>query len=302
MTEKDPKTGFARGFAVLSIESHHSCNHHQSCSILLTCSHGRLRAAQTYFGNEEGDKAVRSAAPAAEGKAFFFRRRVGAMLGCGDGWVRRRWMRRRALGEPSTLQPPLVAACVHEGGLQEGALQPPLVAACAQEAARGADSAAEELWLAIRSMPSAAAALLTVREDVKGAAGPEACARLERARDELSHTKVHVALCEAESRFRQRDGPLPGSISSCAALLLVLSAIVPHAQLHKSLPRTASWIIDAEPLLAKREEADGFGTDLADDVFCSRRALAEMCHPTSTPVPSSEPPQQGQAQDAPHLV
>ena len=41
------------------------------------------------------------------------------------------------------------------------------MAACAQEAARGADSAAEELWLAIRSMLSAAAALLTVREDVK---------------------------------------------------------------------------------------------------------------------------------------
>ena len=28
-----------------------------------------------------------------------------------------------------------------------------------------------------------------------------------------------MALCEAESRFRQHDGPLPGSISSCAALL-----------------------------------------------------------------------------------
>ena len=49
MLKKDPVTGFARGFAVLGRENAHSCGQPASCCVHLSCAHGRLLAAHTYF-------------------------------------------------------------------------------------------------------------------------------------------------------------------------------------------------------------------------------------------------------------
>ena len=122
---------------------------------------------------------------------------------------------------------------------------------------------AQELWLAMRSMPAAAAALAAVRrgvdpntnptltptptltltltptrtltptptltqvrDDVDAAAGAEARGHLRRSREELTQTRVHRALTRASGRFRARDGPLPVSIDACAIVALVLCALV----------------------------------------------------------------------------
>ena len=133
-----------------------------------------------------------------------------------------------------------------------------------------AASAEEELWLAMRSMPAAAAALAAVRDGVDAAADEETRAHFERAREELVQTRVHRALTTANGQFRRRDGPLPVSIDACAILALMLCAIVGEEKLRKLLPRAASLLLDnAEPLLA-----DGVGSAIAKDILCSRGVLA----------------------------
>ena len=132
-----------------------------------------------------------------------------------------------------------------------------------------AESAEEELWLAMRSMPAAAAALAAVRCDVNAAADEGTRAHFDRSRDELRQTRVHRALMQANGRFRKRDGPLPVSIDACAVLSLLLRAIVREERLRSLLPRAAPLLLDEEePLLA-----EGVGSAIAKDVLCSRGVL-----------------------------
>ena len=137
-------------------------------------------------------------------------------------------------------------------------------------AVRNAESAEEELWLAMRSMPAAAAALATVRDGVDAAADEETRAHFDRSREELAQTCVHRALTNANGHYRRRDGPLPVSIDACAVLALVLCAIVDEERLRKLLPRSAPLLLgNAEPLVV-----DGVGSAIAEDILCSRGVLA----------------------------
>eukprot|EP01046_Picozoa_sp_COSAG06_P028150 COSAG06_NODE_2520_length_6728_cov_2.725449_7_plen_110_part_00 len=107
----------------------------------------------------------------------------------------------------------------------------------------------------MRSMPPAVAALVTVRDEVEAGAGEEASAHLAQSRESLARTRVHIALTAAELAYKKRDGPLPKSVNGCAALLLLLSAIVPAESLHAKLPRAASLFLmddeEQEQVLAK---------------------------------------------------
>ena len=70
----------------------------------------------------------------------------------------------------------------------------------------------------------------------------------------MARTRVHIALTAAESAYKKRDGPLPKSVNGCAALLLLLSAIVPAESLRAKLPRAASLFLadeEQEQVLAK---------------------------------------------------
>ena len=264
MSQKDPVTGFARGYAVLERARAHSCGkpHHGNGFLLgatgARCC-GRLRAVQAYFGGAAvaaHDRRVDLPSSSAHAPTELprLRRWTATLLG-GRCWLphgRRRPTRR--MRDPD--QPPPASAA--SAAIGTGAL----------EAGRPAQSDGEELWLAIRAMPAPAAALVTLREALPAGAPAEERAHFEQSRAELACTRVHRALSEAAALFRTRDGPLPASIDVCAVLLLVLNAIVPEPQLRQALPRTASWLLE-EPLLAH-------GNALAEDVSCMRGLLEDM--------------------------
>ena len=293
MAAKDPVSGFARGYAVLSRDHAHSCGKPNGmCSIRLTNGRGRLLAAHIYFGgNAAGDGRTGTAHGASGCMPVLLRALLRAALG-------NRSSAKLAKGSRGGMQDRKRGA---RRGLRSSsaAAEAPLSAA---EAVRGAQSPPEELWLAMRSLPSAAAALVSLC-DVDSGMAPDAGVRLAQAREQLAHTRVHQALTEAEASFRKRDGPLPASISACAALLLVLHALVPEETLHQVLPRTAPWIIDSEPLLR-----DGAESVLAEDVLCAREALLEMASSELAGMcllqraPSAPQPQKIRATPAPQIV
>lgn len=250
MLKKDPVTGFARGFAVLERERAHRCAQPASCCILLSCGHGRLLAAHAYFGGDEqdgdGPAPMKHSRPTCVSRLATAATTVGR---CG-GLAALIGRRPRARSSKEWPKAPRVVTVV-----------------------RSAESAEEELWLAMRSMPAAAAALAAVRPDVNAAAEEETRAHFDRSREELQQTRVHRALTQADGRFRRRDGPLPVGIDACAILALLLRAIVTEERLRSLLPRAAPLLLDDdEPLLA-----DGVGSAIAKDILCSRGVLeAEM--------------------------
>ena len=99
----------------------------------------------------------------------------------------------------------------------------------------GSESAVDELWRAMRSLPAAVASLLAVymAPDVPVRLRPDSAnelvsAKMERvsqALDELRATPLYAALSEASNEFRRRTGPLPVSLEAGAALLLVLRSV-----------------------------------------------------------------------------
>ena len=147
--------------------------------------------------------------------------------------------------------------------------------------------------MAMRSMPPAVAAIVAVRDEVEARAGAKARARLEQSRESLARTRVHIALAAAEATYKKRDGPLPDSVGGCAALLLLLSAIVPAESLRANLPRASSFFLDEDEILA-----EGSG-GLADDVIASRGELMQMhismcctdlrCSPSSSETTPARP-------------
>ena len=315
MVDRDPVTGFGRGFALASREHDHTCDGGQVAScIQLTCGHGRLAAAHQYFGGDDigggaldrscpscpacpsqscADPLCPAAPPPSAPEAAATKQPPAGGRSSGCGGRSQGCGRSSAAAATKRLHPLMlsrirtrVAAMLrhslgHTWRRCDDASAPPFFRAVrAEEAARGAKSAEEEVWLAMRSLPCAAAALTTVRDadgdDGDGDADDandgveEARARLRQSRDELRRTRVHRALTEAEATFRKRDGPLPDSIDACAALLLLLHAIVPAEKLRHALPRSAPLILDEEPLLV-----EGGGSTLAADVHCSRGVLSE---------------------------
>ena len=298
MLEKDRVTGYARGFAVLERGHVHTCAQPASCCVYLTCSHGRLGAAHSYFGGGEQEAGVRGALPR------------GCKQGGGNGVshdapplpsrpsaARRSWL--ASLLTRRTRHPPLSSFVCAEPCCRHKMVEPPPTepscglpaVTSARIAVRGAESAEEELWLAMRSMPAAAAALVAVRDDVDASADSETRAHFRRAREELTQTCAYRLLAEANDRFRRRDGPLPVSIHVCAVLALLLSAIVHEEALRELLPRAAPSLIDGDLLLA-----DGFGSAIAEDILCSRGVLAaELLRSgidVATRLPSALPPGQ----------
>ena len=285
--QKDASTGFARGFAVLERDRAHLCDQPASCCVLLSCGHGRLLTAHAYFssddhraGSGEQDASCKQTCRGEHGggsEATITQSRplcdlLASMFG------------RHPHTYPDALESNSdVSAAAKRWYPQEGVESCRGVTSPNDDqdtdsgaggsivsAVRGAESAEEELWLAMRSMPAAAAALAAVRDDVGAAADEETRARFDRSRQELTQTSVHRALTRARSRFRQRDGPLPVSIDSCAVLSLLLCAIVREDRLRELLPHAATLLLDEEePLLA-----DSVPSAIAEDILCTRAVVA----------------------------
>ena len=84
-----------------------------------------------------------------------------------------------------------------------------------------ANTAAEEVWQLLRSLPPQAASLLNLRSSVDSDG--------ETLRDTLAAlecTEVYRLVSTADAQFRSHDGPLPLTLGSAAALLLVAPALV----------------------------------------------------------------------------
>ena len=299
MLKKDPVTGFARGFAVLQRDRAHLCGHPVSCCILLSCGRGRLLATHAYFsgndqnsgGGERGGRCKMGESVEQGGgempalatqarRSCVSRHAKAATPAARCGWLasvfgRPSRMQLDSLASQNEGQPTREEMAVQRGCRWRGRMctsdrvHRSLARCSVVRATAGAESAEEELWLAMRSMPAAAAALAAVRDEVNSAADEEASAHFDRSRVELTQMRVHRALTQADGRFRKRDGPLPVSIDACAILSLLLCAIVHRERLRSLLPRAAPLLLgDEEPLLA-----DGVGSAIAKHILCSRKVL-----------------------------
>ena len=155
-----------------------------------------------------------------------------------------------------------------------------------------ATTAEEELWVVARGLPAAVASLVSLQPPGRvggeawsagGEAGEEArngeargeaearAARLDHTRAELTFSRTHVALAEADAAFRKRDGPLPTSVAACAALFLAVPhGLVSKDELCKALPHAGPLM--CEELGGGREGSGAF----AVDVTAARAALADM--------------------------
>lgn len=135
------------------------------------------------------------------------------------------------------------------------------------ELVKSATTAEEELFVAARGLPPAVASLVSIQTpEAPWPRQDEERTYLEDVQNQLMKTRTHIALSEADAAFRKRDGPLPTSVSSCAALFLACAtAIVSEGELRAALPRAA-------PLILGEDLQDA----LAGDVSAARAALVDM--------------------------
>ena len=157
----------------------------------------------------------------------------------------------------------------------------------------GAANAEEELWLAMRNLPAAVAALVQLRQ-----ADCEPCceserdslrARIERSQAALAGTPVYHTLAAADTGpLKKRDGPLPLSVGACTALLLVIVGAVGEEALKKALPLSADLLSHLTPIPGEQTTAQEAGiaheegglAALKEDVETARAKLADMVSST----------------------
>eukprot|EP00965_Chrysotila_dentata_P210013 6185632-Pleurochrysis_carterae.AAC.1 len=99
----------------------------------------------------------------------------------------------------------------------------------------------EELWLALRALPAAAASLLRLREPSTLSTEDGAPPRMETALAQLNALPLHTALRDAQMAHARRLGPAPTSLGAYAALLLAASAAF-ELDMVTVLPRSAPII------------------------------------------------------------
>ena len=114
-----------------------------------------------------------------------------------------------------------------------------------------ASSAEEALWVVARQLPPAVASLVAVRDPAFVPESSSSRQRLEAKRNELVATEVHKALAAADAQFRKRDGPLPASTQSIAALLLVAPCLVRSGEDDSGSTALASALGLAAPLIER---------------------------------------------------
>lgn len=153
-----------------------------------------------------------------------------------------------------------------------------------------AASAEEALWIVARHLPAAVAALVSVRDPSLTSEGEGSRAKLEAKRAELLATRVHEALVAAEATFRKRDGPLPASTQSIAALLLVAPSLFDDddAVLASALGLAAPLVVrDSVDITPPSQEASTHATDeagrcaqpcatFAEDLSMAKSILKDM--------------------------
>jgi len=159
----------------------------------------------------------------------------------------------------------------------------------------GAASAEEELWLAMRNLPAAVAALVQLRDaDCEPGCEPERQAlkeRIERSQVELAATPVYLALAAANAGpLKKRDGPLPLGVGACTALLLVIVGAVGEEGLRRALPQSAHLLSQLTPPpsrgggtqeVGQQANQAGRPAALTEDIEAARAALADMISSTT---------------------
>jgi len=158
----------------------------------------------------------------------------------------------------------------------------------------GVASAEEALWITARHLPPTVASLLSVRHPETLPEGQPIRSHLEAKHAELAATSVYVALAKAEARFRKRDGPLPASIPSIVALLLVAPCLFDNdatvtAALGPAAPlllefggatRAANDDDEGQQLLQHQQQHDNdvvkACASFSDDVRMARGMLIDM--------------------------
>ena len=99
----------------------------------------------------------------------------------------------------------------------------------------------------------------------------DAAARLTTARSQLDAMALHATLASGVAEYSKRDGPLPASVGSIAALLLCAPALVDDESLRAALPHSADLL-----LLDEHALAGAAGEELREDLLAARVALRDM--------------------------